>query len=135
MDWPPTTKQRVADASKRSLPQPTGRTVDDVLGEALRRRPDLLANVAKLRATDAEIAAARSALAPKVSLGANVQGNIGRINVNNSPYSSVTKPQGAALLKFEWPLYTGGLLQNKLSLAQSKREEAAAGLNERVDQA
>ncbi len=135
MDLPPTTKLRVADASERPLPQRTARTVDDVLSGALRRRPDLLADVAKLRATDAEIAAARSALAPKVSLGANVQGNLGRLNVNNSPYFSVNKPQGAALLKFEWPLYTGGLLQNKLSLAQSKREEAAAGLNERVDQA
>jgi len=135
MDLPPTTKLRVADASAHPLPQRTARTVDDVLSGALRRRPDLLADVAKLRATDAEIAAARSALAPKVSLSANVQGNLGRLNVNNSPYFSVNKPQGAALLKFEWPLYTGGLLQNKLSLAQSKREEAAAGLNERVDQA
>jgi outer membrane protein len=135
MDLPPTTKLRVADASKHPLPQRTARTVDDVLSEALRRRPDLLANVAKLRASDAEIAAARSTLAPKVSLSANVQGNIGRLNVDNSPYSSVAKPQGAALLKFEWPLYTGGLLQNKLSLAQSKREEAAAALHERTDQA
>ena len=56
-------------------------------------------------------------------------------NVDNSPYFAVAKPQGAALLKFEWPLYTGGLLQNKLSLAQSKREEAAAALQERTDQA
>jgi outer membrane protein len=135
MDLPPTTKLRVADASARPLPQRTARTVDDVLTEALRRRPDLLADVAKLRASDAAIAAARSALAPKVSLSANVQGNIGRLNVDNSAYSSVAKPQGAALLKFEWPLYTGGLLQNKLSLAQSKREEAAAALQERTDQA
>jgi outer membrane protein TolC len=135
MDLPPTTKLRVADASERPLPQRTARTVDDVLSEALRRRPDLLADVAKLRATDAEIAAARSALAPKASLSANVQGNIGRLNVNNSPYFAVNKPQGAALLKFEWPLYEGGLLQNKLSLAQSKREEAAAALQERTDQA
>ncbi len=135
MDLPPTKKLHVADASERPLPQRTARTVDDVLSEALRQRPDLLADVAKLRATDAEIAAARSALAPKVSLSANVQGNIGRLSVNNSPYFAVNKPQGAALLKFEWPLYEGGLLQNKLSLAQSKREEAAAALQERTDQA
>jgi outer membrane protein len=43
MDLPPTTKLRVADASARPLPPHTERTVDDVLGEALRRRPDLLA--------------------------------------------------------------------------------------------
>ena len=135
MDLPPTTKLRVAGASERPLPPRTARTVDYVLGEALRQRPDLLAGVAKLRATDAEIAAARSAQYPKISLGANVQGNIGRLSVENSPYLGVVKPQWAALLKFEWPLYEGGLLQNKLRLAQSKREEAAAALKERANQA
>jgi outer membrane protein len=135
MDLPPTTKLRVADASERPLPPRTARTVDDVLGSALRQRPDLLANVAKLRASDAEIAAARAALFPKVSLSANVQGNIGQLSVNNSPYFPVEKPQGAALLKFEWPLYEGGLLQNKLALAHSKRDEAEAALKERTDQA
>src|SRR5262249_22072227 len=102
MDLPPTTKLRVANAAERPLPPRTARAVDDVLSAALRQRPDLLANVAKLRASDAEIAAARSALSPKALLNANVQGNIGRLNVNNSPYFPVTKPQGAALLKFEW---------------------------------
>jgi outer membrane protein TolC len=134
MDLQPTTKLRVAAASERPLPR-TARTVDDVLRDALRQRPDLLAGVAKLRASDAEIAAARSALFPKLSLSANVQGNISRINVDNSPYFPVEKPQGAALLKFEWPLYSGGLLQNKLTLAHSKHEEAAAALQERTDQA
>jgi len=57
-----------------------------------------------------------------------VQGNIGRLSVDNTPYLGVVKPQWAALLNFEWPLYEGGLLQNKLSLAQSRREEAAAAL-------
>src|SRR5215470_13971466 len=98
MELPPTTKLRVADASKRPLPPRTVRTVEDVLSEALRQRPDLLANVAKLRASDAEIAAARSALFPKISLSANVQGNISRLNVDNSQYFPVEKPQGAALL-------------------------------------
>jgi outer membrane protein TolC len=135
MDLPPTTKLRVDSASERPLPPRTAHTVDDVLSEALRQRPDLLAGVAKLRATDAEIAAARSALFPKASLSANVQGNFGRLSVDNTPYLGVAKPQYAALLKFEWPLYEGGLLQNKLSLAQSKREETAAALKERTDQA
>ena len=135
MDLPPTTKLRVAGAAERPLPPRTARAVDNVLSDALRQRPDLLAQVAKLRATDAEIAAARSSLFPKISLSANVQGNISRINVDNSAYFPVTKPQGAALLKFEWPLYEGGLLQNKLSVALSKREEAGAALQERTDQA
>jgi len=65
MDLPPTTKLRVAGAAERPLPSRTARAVDNVLGDALRQRPDLLAQVAKLRATDADIAAARSALFPR----------------------------------------------------------------------
>ena len=135
MDLPPTTKLRVASASTRPLPPRTEGTVDDLLREALRRRPDLLADVAKLRATDANILAARSALAPKLSLSGNVMGNIGRLSVDNSPYLGVVKPQGALLLNLEWPLYEGGLLQNKLRLAQSQREAAADELKQHADQA
>jgi outer membrane protein len=41
MDLPPTTKLRVASAAGRPLPPRTARTIDDVLQDALRRRPDL----------------------------------------------------------------------------------------------
>jgi outer membrane protein len=135
MDLPPTTKLRVTDASARPLPPHTGRTVEDVLGEALHQRPDLLAEVAKLRATDADIAAARAALGPKLSVLGNVQGNIGRLSVEGTPYLGIKEPQGALFLNLEWPLYEGGLLQNKLRLAESQHEAAAAELKERTDQA
>jgi outer membrane protein len=135
MDLPPTSKLNVAEASARPLPPHTARTVDDVLGEALRRRPDLLADVAKLRATDANIAAARSELGPKLSVMGNVQGNIGRLSVEGTPPLGIREPQYAVLLDFEWPLYEGGLLQNKLRLAESQREEAASELKERTDEA
>jgi hypothetical protein len=104
-----------------------------VIGEA--RRPDLLADVAKLRATDANIAAARSAMDPTVKLGGFIQFNAGTINVDQGPYSSVAQPQGEVLLTLNWPLYEGGLLQNKLQLAQSQREEAADELKLQTDQA
>jgi outer membrane protein len=135
MDLPPTTKLQIADASARPLPPRTERTVDDVLGAALRSRPDLLADVAKLRATDANITAARSSLAPKIGLYGNVQGNIGQVSVDGTPYLGVKEPQGALLLELKWPLYQGGLLQNKLRLAQSQRQEAAEELEEHTDQA
>jgi outer membrane protein TolC len=131
----PTTNLRIADVSQRPLPTRTARAVDDVLKDALRRRPDLLAEVAKIRASDANIAAARSALAPKVSLSANLQGNISQMSVDNSPYLGVARPQSAVLLKVEWPLYDGGLLQNKLRIARSQRDAAESQLKEQTDQA
>ncbi|HZZ22924.1 MAG TPA: TolC family protein [Roseiarcus sp.] len=135
MDLPPTTKLRVASVSGRPLPPLTAHTIDDVLREALRRRPDLLADVAKLRASDANIAAARSELLPKVSVGVTASVPYWANNVDNSPYFAVRQPQGAALLNLEWPFYDGGLLQNKLKLAESQRAAAADDLQGRTDQA
>jgi outer membrane protein TolC len=40
-----------------------------------------------------------------------------------------------ALLNLEWPIYDGGELQNKLKLAQSKRDQAAEDLRGQFDQA
>ena len=108
MDLPPTAKLRVASVSGRPLPSGTSHTVEDVLKEALRNRPDLLADVAKLRASDANITAARSELFPKVSVGANFSVPFWWMNVDNSPYYSVRQPVGAALLNLEWPIYDGG---------------------------
>jgi outer membrane protein TolC len=135
MDLPPTMKLRVASASERPLPPRTAHTIDEVLRGALRRRPDLLADVAKLRASDANIAAARSELLPRISLGAKASVPFWSMNVDNSPYFTVRQPQGAALLTLEWPLYDGGLLQNKLKLAESQRAAAADDLQGRTDQA
>jgi outer membrane protein TolC len=135
MDLPPTAKLRVASVSGRPLPSHTAHTVGEVLREALRRRPDLLADVAKLRASDANITAARSELFPKVSVAANASVPYWWMNVDNSPYYSVRQPQGAALLNLEWPIYDGGLLQNKLKLAESQRDAAADELKGQTDQA
>src|SRR5215469_5280155 len=135
MDLPPTTQLRVASVFGRPLPPHTAHTVGDVLREALRRRPDLLADVAKIRASDANITAARSELFPKVSFGANLSVPYWWNNVDNSPYFLVRQPQGVALLNFQWPLYDGGLLRNKLKLAESQRDAAADKLKGRTDQA
>jgi outer membrane protein len=64
-----------------------------------------------------------------------VQGNFSQMNVDNSPYLGVAQPQYAILLKVEWPLYDGGLLQNKLRIARSQRQAAEHQLKERTDQA
>jgi outer membrane protein len=135
MDLPPTTKLRVASAAGRPLPPRTAHDVQGMLREALLRRPDLLAGVAKLRASDAGIAAARSELYPKVSLGASLSVPYWWNNVDSSPYYSVRQPQGAALLNVEIPVYDGGLLQNKVKLAESQRDAAAEDLKGKTDQA
>jgi outer membrane protein len=135
MDLPPTTELYIVDVSTRPLPKPTEGTLPHLLGDALRQRPDLIAAVARLRASDEGIAQARSALLPKVSLSTNIQGNLGRISVNGMPYTGVKEPQAGLFLNLEWPLYQGGLLQNRLHAAESRREAAADAVREARNQA
>ncbi len=135
MDLPPTTRLRIVDVSNWALPQPSGATVQHLLSEALRQRPDLIAAVARLRATDEGMALARSAFLPKVSVSANVQGNLGQISVDGMPYESVKQPQAGLFLHFDWPLYQGGLLQNRLGEAQSQHDAAMDVAQETRNQA
>lgn len=135
MDLPPTTSLHVVDISNRPLPQPSGSTLEHLLGDALRQRSDLIAAVAKLRASDEGVAAARSALLPKVSVSANIQGNLGQISVDGMPYEGVKQPQAGVFLNFRWPLYEGGVLRNRLREAESQHDAAMAAVEETRNQA
>ena len=135
MDLPPQTRLRVEDSSERPLAAQTRVTIDAIMHDALERRPDLLADLARLRATEAGIAEARSEFYPKLSISANVQGNIGELSVDSRPYQNIEQPQAGVFLRFDWPLYQGGLLRNRLRLAQSREAEAEDALAEGSEQA
>jgi outer membrane protein len=128
LELPPTTKLQVQDSFDRPLPRGTARTVDQLMDNALRQRADLLANLARLRAADAGIAEARAAFEPKLSIDSNIQGNLGQISVDGGRYESVTQPQTGLFLRFEWPLYQGGLRQNRVRVAESRRAAAEDAL-------
>ena len=130
LDLPPETPLEVEDSSRRTLSHDTLRTLDTMMADALRQRPDLLLNLARLRASEAGIALARSDLLPTVSVAANVQGNIGQLSVDGGPYQSIKQPQAGVFLRFDWALYQGGAGNNRLLAAQSKRAEAEDSLHQ-----
>ncbi|MBV8578764.1 MAG: TolC family protein, partial [Acetobacteraceae bacterium] len=107
MDLPPTTRLQIVDISARPLPKLSSGTLEHLLSEALRQRPDLIAAVARLRATDEQIAQARAAFMPKLSVSGNIQANIGQISVNGMPYEGVKEPQTGIFLRFDWAAIPG----------------------------
>ena len=135
MGLPPTTKLRVADSFARPLPRGLSKTVDTMMHDALKQRPDLLADLARLRAADAGVALARASFYPKLSVSADVNGNIGQISVNGGPNDSIAQPEAGVYLRFDWPIYKGGLRLNQLHLAQSQRDQAEDSLDQSQDQA
>ena len=130
LELPPMTPLQVQDSSTRPLPRTTARTVDDMMSAALSQRADLVAQLGKLRAAEANIDTTRAEFFPKLSLQANVQGNIGQISVDGGPNQSVTQPQAGLFLRFDWPLYQGGLRHNRELIAKSQRDEAQAALEQ-----
>ena len=100
------------------------------MDDALRQRPDILVRLSEIRAADQGIALARSELYPKLSVAANLQGNVGQLRTDDSPYSSVKQPQYGVYLRFDWTLYQGGARLNRLKLEQSRRSQAEAALQQ-----
>ena len=131
----PTTRIQVEDSSSRPLPRISGPAMDQLMREALQNRPDLLAALSRLRAAEAGIAHARAEMRPSLGIEANIQGNIGQISVDGLPYDGIRQPQAGVFLRFNWPLYQGGLLRNRVRLAQSQRDEAEDALEEGSDKA
>ena len=130
MELPPDAPLRVADSSRQPLARDTGATVDRLIHDALQRRPELLTELARLRAADEGVKLARSAMLPKLAVTANVEGNLSRISVNGGPYESVEQPQDGVFLAFTWPIYAGGLFRNELHAAESRRAAAADALEQ-----
>ncbi len=135
MAAPPDLKLRVAFPSGQVLPRQAGATVQQLMQTALERRPDLLADLAKLRASQAQIAAARSEMFPKVLLSAKGSGKYGQISTEDLPSNSIRGTEAGVYLDFSWTIFQGGMLQNRLRLAQSAAAEAVATLQQAQEQA
>jgi outer membrane protein len=112
LDLPPQTPLRVASSADRPLGRDTPRTLDAMMADALRQRPDMLAELARLRAAEQGIAAARSAMLPRISTAVNVQGNIGQLRTDGGPYQGIAQPQAGVFLRFDRTLFQGGALAN-----------------------
>ena len=135
MGLPPDTALLVSFPPAQALTQQVGATVQELMRTALERRPDLLSDLAKLRAGQAQVAAARSELFPKVLLSVKGSGKYGQISTDNRPATSIRGTEAGVYLDFHWSLYQGGSLQNRVRLAESAAAEAVDTLQQAQEQA
>ena len=130
---PPRTPLRVEPLSDRPVPRDLNRNLDELMHDALRSRPDLLASLARLRASEAETARARAALYPTISLNTKIGGDIGHISVEGIAAHSFDQPEAGIYLDFEWSFYQGGSKANQVRLAESQQAEQRAALEQAED--
>jgi len=126
----PTTPLRVAALGERTLPSMVEDSVEKLLDRAFAQRPDLLAQVAQVRAREADIRKAQAEFYPRIVVGGNVLQNIGRFQVIETPgWAGVNKPGYGASIAIEMPLYDGGQRRDKLAVARSQHRVAEEELD------
>ena len=130
---PPRTPLRVEPLSNHPVPVNVERDLDRLMHDALSARPDLLASLARLRATEADTAQARAALYPTISLDTKIGGDIGHISVERYSAHDFNQPEAGIYLDFNWSLYQGGAKANRLRLAESRHAEQQATLEQAED--
>ncbi len=125
---PPTTPVQVTDFS--ALPPPTELqdSVEKTIDRALEKRPDLIARVAALRASEAEVSRARAAYWPTVSLVGDVGSILGSARINadgkSTGWFGATQPSYGIGLALEWEVFDGGARRRRVEMAESARRTA-----------
>lgn len=125
----PTAPLQIRDMSEMPQRSELEDSVDKLIGRALVQRPDLLAQVGEVRAADAEIKVARSALYPKVQ--AQVQGGYDSMrtvtNAGPAPYIHQGNWQGEVSLT--WTIFDARRRRYEVIEAEEQKRAAEQKLN------
>jgi outer membrane protein len=116
---PPTTRLKVADIAGLPLPSPPDRSVDALIDAALSQRPDLIAKLASVHASEAEVRKARADFYPKVAVDAHVGRAELDVSVAGSDYFGDNHTVYGAGVTVEVPIFDGFERRQKLRMAEA----------------
>ncbi|HLX37741.1 MAG TPA: TolC family protein, partial [Candidatus Binataceae bacterium] len=119
---------KIVGLESQPIPQELNRSVEDLIAEARRQRPDLAARVAGVRASDADVRRAHAEFLPVVGLSAGYGENLWNFTLLGPPTVQIGQPQYSALLTLKWDLFTGFKRLNDLHAAEREDEVARADL-------
>jgi outer membrane protein TolC len=125
----PTTQFQVEGLQNLKWPDSIADTVETSIDKALSLRPDLMQQVAELRAADAAVNVARKAYFPTIQLEGNA--GIARtygLQVNLPGVYSPTGTTWFAQLSLHWTLFDGLARENRLAKAHADQRKAAAAV-------
>lgn len=140
----PLSKPTIAALPRRPLSPALRTPVEQIVSDAIARRPDLLSAYAAEKANQAKIKAAEAAFLPKVFVSASTSYSTGRLGVTALPSIGQQAPTvnlngsrygGNVFVGISIPLYDGGLRSAVLMQARNDAESAAARLTRTQEEA
>ncbi|MEJ0090305.1 MAG: TolC family protein [Limisphaerales bacterium] len=129
----PTMPLKVAPMSTLPLPAELTNSVEHTIDRALASRPDLAAQLAALRASEANVSKAKAAYLPEIGLSGSVGQSYSRFDAytggkTTGPFDYDDTIYGINLT-LSWDIFDGFLRRNKLREAQAQRSQTAAQLS------
>lgn len=129
----PTKAFEVEELKDIEIPEELSRSVDEAIESAYQTRPDLLADIERVQAADADVKYARSAYFPKLEF----DGSKGWLRA----FGQQEKFDGTygktytydARLSLTWTVFDGFKRENRLSKAKAERAAAEEEVRERED--
>lgn len=125
----------IIDGEKTApLPDALTMPIDALIAHAMADRPDLMAQVAEIRAADDAIRSAKSEYYPKIVLSANAAQTSIWPTADFGELGNASQPTWSAALAVEWRIFDGGARKNELAAAKSQKRAAQDELREKRDQ-
>jgi len=118
----------VQNVDQQNVPPNLSDDVETFITDALKKRPDVAAQIAAIRAGDAAIAGAKSEFYPEVGVSGNYGQIIWSYTVNGGHTQNLNQPFYGALLTLRWDLFTGFDRYYGLRKATAERDLARSQL-------
>lgn len=129
----PTKPFKVQELKDIQIPEELGKSVEDAIESAYQTRPDLLADIERVRATNSEIKYARSAYFPKLEFDGS-KGWLrawGQQETYGGTYGKTYTYD--ARLSLTWTVFDGFKRESQLAEAKAERAAAQEDVRERED--
>ncbi|MGH7780875.1 MAG: TolC family protein [Candidatus Binataceae bacterium] len=97
----------IQSLDNQPVPKSLGKEVEQLIAAAVRERPDLEAEAAKYRASEAAAKRSHAEWYPVLTADADYSEQAWSYNFNNSNVIQSASPQYAALLTLRWDIFTG----------------------------
>jgi outer membrane protein len=130
----PTVGIRVQPLDELPAPEMHDDSIEQLLARALEERPDLLQQLAGVKAVEGRVREARSAYYPSVKFEATAEGQPQYGWQQQLPLAQTTRLNGTAAVRIDWTIFDGGARKNNLLEAQASRNEAVAQAQTTRDQ-
>src|SRR5258707_1729837 len=125
----------IIDGEKTApLPDALTMPINALIARAMADRPDLMAQVAEIRAADDAIRSAKSEDYPKIVHSANASRTSLAPPPDYGQLGNASQPTWSAAFEVQWRLFYGGARKNEVASAESQKRAAQDELCEKRDQ-